>query len=236
MSTTSIITRREFRSNFDTPVGYVVLSLALIFVGFLTFQNFWTVNRASIAQLFFWLGWALAFTIPAVTMRLFAEEKRTGTIELLITMPVRDREVVLAKFLATLGLVAVMLILTLTYPITIGKLGSLDWGPVGVGYLGLLLEATAMIAVGLFFSSITENQVIALFSTLVTLVLLNLLDFLGNATGGWLGDLIASVSFQHRLTPFTRGLLDLRNVVFFVSVAWFFLLLTMRSLESRKWK
>jgi ABC-2 type transport system permease protein len=236
MNSTSIITRREFRSNFDTPVGYVVISLALIFVGFATFQSFWSVNRASVGQMFFWLAWSFVIVIPAVTMRLFAEEKRTGTIELLITMPVRDRDVVLGKAFSALGLVAVMLVLTLSYPITIARLGSLDWGPVGVGYLGLLLEAAAAIAVCLYFSSITENQVIALFLGFVTIVFLNLLDWLGSAAGGWFGDAIASISFQRRLTPFTRGLLDLRNVVYFLSVAVFFTLLTMRSLESRKWK
>jgi ABC-2 type transport system permease protein len=236
MNGTSIITRREFRSNFDTPVGYVVISLAMIIVGFLTFARFWTVNRASVAEMFYYLGWTFIVVIPAVTMRLFAEEKRSGTIELLITMPIRDVEVVLGKALATLGLVLVMLLLSLSYPYTISRLGNMDWGPVAAGYLGLLLEACAAISLGIFFSSITENQVIALFIGVMTLFVLTVLDFLGAAVGGWLGDAIAFISFQRRLMPFTRGLIDVRNVVFFLSVAAFFLLLTVRSLESRKWK
>ncbi|GAC1351566.1 MAG: gliding motility-associated ABC transporter permease subunit GldF [Polyangiales bacterium] len=237
MSSTLIIARREFRSNFDSPIGYVVICLSLIGVGLFFFRDYWTINRASINGLFTWLPWAFVFPIiPAVTMRLFAEEKRTGTIELLITMPVRDLDVVLGKFLATVGLVGVLLLLTLTYPLFIARLGTLDSGPIWVGYFGLLLEAAAGIAIGLYASSITENQIVAFMITFTALVLLTAIDYLGAAAGGVLGDIFAFVSFQRRLAPFGRGLLDLRNVVFFLSVASFFLMLTVRSLESRKWK
>jgi ABC-2 type transport system permease protein len=239
MSSTFIVTKREFKSNFDSPIGYVVIALSLLVVGAFSFNDFFTANRASLQQLLFYLPWALAvFVIPAITMRLFSEEKRTGTLELLITMPIRDREVVLGKYLASLGLIAVLIALTITYPISISwLLGPLDWGPVGAGYLGLLLYASASIAIGLYYSSITQNQVVALMLTSVTLFVLHALDFLARLAGtSIIGDAIRFISFQSRLTPFTRGLIDLRHVFYFGSVTAFFLMLTIRQLESRKWK
>src|SRR5687767_7585305 len=213
MNSTLIVARREFRSNFDSPIGYVVIALSLLGVGAFFFRDYWTINRTTVSGLFQWLPWAFTFfVIPAITMRLLSEEKRTGTLELLITMPVRDREVVLGKFLATLGLVAVMLALTLTYPLLIKWriAPGLDMGPVFVGYLGMLMHAAAGIAIGLFFSSITENQIVAFMLTAVVLLSLFALDYLGAAVGGFLGDVFAFVSFQRRLAPFGRGLLDLR--------------------------
>ncbi len=238
MNSSLIVARREFRSNFDSPIGYVVIALSLIVVGVFFFRDYWTINRATLYPLFTWMPWAFLFVIPALTMRLFSEEKRTGTLELLITMPVRDREVVIGKFLATVGVVGVLLALTLTYPILIKWriAQGLDMGPVFVGYFGLLLEAAAGIAIGLFFSSITENQIIAFMLTAVTMLALFALDYLGAAVGGFLGDVFSFISFQRRLAPFGRGLLDLRNVVYFLSLAAFFLMLTTRQLESRKWK
>lgn len=238
MNPTLIVTKREFKSNFDSPIGYVVIALTLAGVGFFVFRDYWTINRATLYPLFTWIPWAFTFfVIPAITMRLFSEEKRTGTLELLITMPIRDREVVIGKYLATLGVIGVMLALTLTYPISIGYLTSaLDWGPILTGYVGLLLHASAGIAIGLFFSSITENQIIAFMLTAVVLMFLFALDYLGAAVGGTIGEIISFMSFQRRLAPFGRGLVDLRHVFYFLSMTAFFLLLTIRQLESRKWK
>lgn len=237
MNSTLIVARREFRSNFDSPIGYVVIALSLLGVGIFFFRDYWTINRATLTPLFTWLPWAFVFPIiPAVTMRLFAEEKRTGTLELLITMPVRDREVVIGKFLATLGLIGVLLLLTVSYPVLISRLGNLDVGPIAVGYFGLLLEASAGIAIGLYFSSLTENQIVAFMLTFIVLLFLFAADYLFASFTGVAGDIVAFVSFQRRLAPFGRGLLDLRNVVYFLSVAAFFLMLTTRQLESRKWK
>lgn len=235
---TAIIARREFRSYFDSPVAYVVSGVSLLVVGIIVFREFWTVNHATLGQLFQWLPWALTLLIiPSLTMRLLAEERRTGTIELLITMPVRDRDVIFGKFLATLGLCAVLFLLTTPYIYFIGKLGDLDYGPIWVGYLGLLLFAAAEIAIGLYFSSITENQTVAFMLTWLTLLAFFFLaEYVGTASSGLLGDIFSFVSFQRRVNPFSRGLIDLRNVVFFLSVTAFFLILTVRSLESRKWK
>jgi len=238
MNSTLIVARREFKSNFDSPIGYVVIALTLFGVGLFVFRDYWTINRATLTPLFTWLPWALTFfVIPAVTMRTFSEEKRAGTLELLITMPIRDREVVVGKYLATLGVIVVLLTLTLTYPITIGYLTSgLDWWPILAGYLGLVLFASAGVAIGIFFSSLTENQIIALMLSWVVLVLLFAIDYLGAAVGGLFGEALSFVSFQRRLGPFGRGLIDVRHVFYFLSMTVFFLLLTIRQLESRKWK
>ena len=216
MNSTFIVARREFKANFDSPIGYVVIALTLFGVGVFFFRDYWTINRATLYPLFTWLPWALTFfVIPATTMRLFSEEKRTGTIELLITMPVRDREVVMGKFLETLGLIAVLFALTISYPLTVSRLGNLIPGPVYVGYIGLLLHGAPAVAIGLFFSSITQNQIVAFMLTFVALLGLFTVDYLGAAVGGIVGDIFAFISFQHRLAPFGRGLLDFRNALYF---------------------
>jgi ABC-2 type transport system permease protein len=175
------------------------------------------------------------FALPALTMGLLAEEKRTGTIELLITMPVTDAQVILGKFLGVFGLYAVVLVLTLAYPISVSTLGNLDWGPVWSGYLGLLLQGSAVLAIGLMASSWTDNQLIALFVALTLSVFFWVLDkFLAllptNAASAleWL-------SFDYHFQSMTRGVVDLRDVLFFFSVTIFALSLAFRALESRRW-
>lgn len=237
MTSTTIIARREFRSYFDSPIAYVVICLSLIIIGLFVFSQFWTINRASLGGLFEYTSWGIVlFIVPAITMRLLAEEKRAGTLELLITMPVRDSEVVLGKFFASLGLIVVLLVLTAVYPLMISRLGTLDPGPLFVGYFGLILLSAAAVSIGLFFSSITENQIVAFMATFVVLLVFWIMEYVGASAGGFMGDLINFISFKRRVTPFERGLLDVRNIFFFLSVTTFFLLLTIRSLESRKWK
>jgi ABC-2 type transport system permease protein len=168
-------------------------------------------------------------------MGLLAEETRTGTIELLITMPVTEAQVILGKFIGVLGLYAVILALTVFYPISVSTLGDLDWGPVLSGYLGLLLQGSAVLAIGLMASSWTSNQLIALFVALTLSIFFWVLDkFLAllptNAASAleWL-------SFDHHFQSMARGVIDLRDVLFFVSVAVFALALAFRALESRRW-
>src|SRR5512140_949718 len=151
MSTTLTIARREFRSNFDSPLAYVVICLGLIMLGFVFFYlngGFWQADRATLQQLFIWAPRGLSFlVIPVVTMRLLAEEKRSGTLEMLITLPVKDHEVILGKFLGAWGLVLTLIASTALYPILMFKwpwdLGPLDMGPVLSGYLGLVLYSAA---------------------------------------------------------------------------------------------
>jgi ABC-2 type transport system permease protein len=238
------IARRELRSYFDSLVAYVVIGGSLLGMGmyFFLFQGggFWQVDRVTMVRMFEFMPWALALlVVPLITMRALAEEKRAGTIELLITLPVTDADVILGKYFAALVMVVILLAATLVYPIAMfiwpWHLGALDWGPVWAGYLGLFLYAGAGTAVGMLFSGITESQIIAFFMTAFVLVLIQVLGYFVEYLPGMLGDFTSFLSFQARYAPFERGLIDTRAVVYFVSVAVICLLVAFRSLESRKW-
>jgi ABC-2 type transport system permease protein len=244
MSPTLTIAKREFRSNFDSPLAYVVICLGLIMLGFLFFfynGGFWQADRASLGQLFFWLPAGLSVLIvPVVTMRLLAEEKRSGTLEMLITLPVRDHEVVLGKYLGALGLVLVILLATLSYPLFMfwgwWHLGSLDSGPLLAGYFGLILYAAATVSVGLLFSTLTDSQVIAFFITFFVLGALVVLGNFANSIPFPAVRTVASfISFDARLASFARGLINTRDVVYFLSVTVLCLMASFRALERRKW-
>jgi len=238
------IARRELRAYFDSLVAYVVIGGSLLGMGmfFFLFQGggFWQVDRVTMARMFEFMPWTLAvLVVPLVTMRALAEEKRAGTIELLITLPVTDADVILGKYFAALAMIVILLAATLAYPIAMfiwpWHLGALDWGPVWAGYLGLFLYASAGTAVGMLFSSITDSQIIAFFLTAFTLVLIHVLGYFVEYLPGVLGDVTSFLSFQARYAPFERGLIDTRAIVYFISVAVICLLYAFRSLESRKW-
>ena len=229
------ISGRQFRSYFNGPVAYIVICIVMLTLGFFFWNTFFLYGRASAREMFRWLGLILVFALPALTMGLLAEEKRTGTIELLITMPVTEAQVILGKFLGVVGLYAVLLVITLPYPISVSTLGNLDWGPVWSGYLGLFLQGSAILAIGLMASSWTSNQLIALFVALALSVFFWVLDkFLAllptNAASAleWL-------SFDYHFQSMARGVVDLRDVLFFFSVTAFALAVAFRALESRRW-
>lgn len=244
MSPTLIIARREFRSNFDSPLAYVVICVSLVALGFVFFflgGGFWQADRASIQTLFAQVPRGLSFwVIPVVTMRLLAEEKRSGTLEMLITLPVKDHSVVLGKFLGAWGLVVLLILATWLYPIFMFEfpwhLGPLDHRAVAAGYVGLLLYSAAAVAIGLLISALTESQVIAFF---VTFVLLFFLHFVGLALDAfavpWLREVVHFISFDTRLQPFTRGMINTRDVVYFLSITVGCLMAAFRALERRKW-
>jgi ABC-2 type transport system permease protein len=250
-----IIAKRDLRAQFNSPVAYVVIGGTLLLLGILFFLiphingvfmgSFWDVDRASMDQLFTFLpGLMSLFVIPAVTMRSIAAEKGSGTLELLITMPVKDSEVILGKYVACCTMVLVLLAATLLYPISMfvwpWHLGPLDWGPVWAGYTGLAFFSFAAIGVGMMLSSLTESDVVAFFMTAGALCLLFFVGFMVSSVAwgdhaGWLGDSLAFVSFYSRLQSFMHGILDARAVIYFASVAAVCLLVSFRSLESRKW-
>jgi ABC-2 type transport system permease protein len=176
------------------------------------------------------------FFSPAITLRLLAEERRTGTLEILITMPVRDVEVILGKYLAALSLLVVALLLTLPYAFTISAFGPLDWGPVWGGYVGLVLMGAAFLAVGVAASSFTENQiiafVIALFVSMAFLMVDRFLAFLPSTVAA----IAEYLSFDYHFRDASRGVIDTRDIIFYVSFAVLCLFLAFRSLESRRWR
>lgn len=244
MSPMMTIARREFRSYFDSPLAYVLICLSFLAIGLLFFMwrgGFWQVDRASVSRLFEFAPLGLSLlVVPVVTMRLVAEERRSGTLEMLITLPVKDSDVIGGKYLGALGLVLVLVVATVIYPIAMFRfpwsLGPLDSGPVLSGYVGLILFSAAATALGLLVSSFVESQAIAFFVTVITLLALwffdNLAEFVGT---GWFATVLRYVSFQTRLSSFWRGLLDSRDIVYFVSVTALSLVVSFRALERRKW-
>jgi ABC-2 type transport system permease protein len=240
---TLTVAKREFKSYFDSPLAYVVICLGLFLLGiffFLFHGGFWQIDRASLDRLFQYGATGMSLLIvPVVTMRLMAEEKRTGTLEMLITLPVNDAEVIVGKYLGALGLVSVLILATALYPIAMFKwpwhLGPLDIGPVLTGYFGLLLYSAAIVAIGLMVSALTESQVVAFFVTFIALLLLHQLSIIGEFAPARFGELMRTMSFDTNLQKFSRGLIDTRNVVYFLSITVFCLVMAFRSLESRKW-
>jgi ABC-2 type transport system permease protein len=234
-----IIAKREFRSYFDSPLAYVVICLSYFGLGLMFFTDtvgasFWKVDKASLTDLFVYVGPGLsALVVPVVTMALVAEERRSGTLEMLITLPVKDSDVIVGKYLGALGLVLTLLLALLVYPIAMffapWHLGNLDWGPVRSAILGLVLFSGASVAIGLLISSLVRSQAVALW------ILGSLTDYVGQDISQGLANLMGYISFNSRLQGFIRGLVDTRDIVYFVSVTVLALVFSFRALERRKW-
>lgn len=236
MRRTLTIARRELRGYFNGPAAYIVLGLFLLVMGQFFWQPFFLMNRASVRGMFELMSILLLPAAPAMTMGLLAEEKRTGTIEVLLTMPLRDAEVVLGKFLGALGLLLVLMALTIPYPLSVAMLGRLDLGPVATGYLAILLQGGTMLALGVLASSWTENQLIAFFASgmlaFAFFMMARFLPFLPSNVAS----VVEWVSFDYHYENLLRGVVDSRDVVYYLSLSGFALALAFRSLESRRWQ
>jgi len=237
------VAKREFRSYFDSPLAYVVICLSFFGLGLMFFMfrgGYWQIDRATMQPLFEFVPAGLAMlVVPVVTMRLMAEERRSGTLEMLITLPVKDSDVILGKYLGALGLVSVVVLGSLTYPIFMFQfpwsLGPLDMGPVLSGYIGLLLYAGASVAVGLLVSSLTDSQSISFFITFFVLGAFWFSGAIADQLSGGVAAVLHYISFQTRMNGFMRGLIDTRDVVFFLSITVLCLVSSFRALERRKW-
>jgi ABC-2 type transport system permease protein len=230
------IAKREFRGYFNSPAAYIVVCLFLLLTGMFFWNPFFLINRASVRGMFDLMSVLLLPTAPALTMGLLAEEKRAGTIEILLTMPVRDTEVILGKYLAAVGVLVVLLLCTIAYPISVSTLGNMDWGPVWSGYLGLLLQGGAMLAIGVLASSWTDNQLIAFFTSgMICFGFWIVSRFLPFIQPAQLASIVEWLSFDYHFQNMARGVIDTRNVVYFLSVIGMGLGLAFRSIESRRW-
>jgi ABC-2 type transport system permease protein len=231
------ITQRELRSYFDSPVAYIVLVTFLLIAGWMYFSAVFLMGRADMRSFFapsiFSPSMLLVILAPAITMRLIAEERKTGTIELLTTMPLRDGDVILGKFFAALGLIAAGLLLTLAYPITVASLGPLDWGPVISGYLGLLLFSASLLSIGLLCSTLTDNQIVAFIVSFIICAALYYIYWLQFFVPGFLAPIFELISVSFHLDNMSRGVIDTRDVLFYLSVTAGGLLLAVRSLEAQ---
>jgi ABC-2 type transport system permease protein len=236
MSPALVISRREIRTYFNSPVAYIVVTVFTAITGYLFFAQLFVEKQAELRQLFSFMPFLFMFMVPAVTMRLLADEKSSGTLELLSTMPVRDWEVVVGKFLAALTLVATAIGLTLVFAISVKMLGPLDRGPAIGGYIGLLLMAGAFVAIGVMCSAFTRNSIIAFIAAFGVCFALYLFGRLGQFMPEALRPVIAFLSIDGHFDNIGRGVIDSRDVIYYLSVIATCLLLATTALESRRWK
>lgn len=232
-----IIAKREFNSFFDSLVSYIFIVVFLGISGFFTWlfgSDIFLIGQATLQPFFSIAYFTLFFFIPALTMRTLAEEKRIGTIELLLTKAVSDWEVVLGKFLACLILILVALALTLPYYITVWALGPVDHGAVWCGYLGMILMSMTYIAIGLFASSITNNQIVAfLLALFVGVFFLIIFDVLSGNFTGTIGQILSFLSMSSHFDSISRGVIDSRDLIYFFSITFLGLMLAETSLSKR---
>lgn len=227
------IASREFRDYFISPIAYIVISIFLLVTGWFFFTTFFLYNQADLRNFFNLLPPTLSFIIPAITMRLFSEERNVGSYETLLTLPVTFRDIILGKFFAAVLLVSMMLAPTLFYALCISTIGTLDWGPVIGGYLGAVLLGAAFCAIGLFASSLTRNQIIAFIVAMAFCFMLTTIDrmlfFFPQSTLAVLGYLGAGSHFQN----IARGIIDSRDIIYFLSVVFVGLYCTALVMEEK---
>ncbi|MDH3252128.1 MAG: ABC transporter permease [Ignavibacteria bacterium] len=229
------IYRRELRSYFNSPVAYVVILVFLIIIGWFFTSNLFVMNIASLRIVFELVPIVFLFFVPAITMRLIAEERKSGTIELLTTKPVGDIEIILGKFFAAWTLLCAAVLPTLIYCITVMTMGDLDIGPVLAGYLGLVLMGGVYIGIGIFASSLTDNQIVAFILSFLIVFVLFMLDKVLLYVPEGFASTLEFLSIDYHFSNIARGVIDSRDIIYFGSLLGFALLLATVSLERRKW-
>lgn len=239
MRNTLIIFRKELRIFFDSPVAYIFIIAFLAVSNWLFFRNFFMISQISMRDYFAFIPWIFLVFIPAVTMRLWAEEKKIGTIELLMTLPIRNYEAVLGKFLASFSFVTIALALSFSLPLTLFILGQgdIDFGPIIGGYIGACFLGGAYLAIGLFVSNLAENQIVAfIIAVLISFALFIIGEDMVLATLP--KSLVPTFSFLglgKHFVSLQRGVIDSRDLIYYISVIGFFLFLNTQFIESRKW-
>ncbi len=237
LQNTLAIAQRELKSYFVSPVAYVVTAFFLLIAGYLFAVILLQSNEATLRFLISNLSVIWLFITPFLTMRLLAEEQRTGTIELLLTNPVREFELVIGKYFGAILFLFFMLLPTLYYPALLYMLGGFpDTGPMAAGYLGIILQAGAFLAVGLLMSSVTENQMISAMLSFAVLLVFWLADAVANNLGAPVNNIVRYLSITQHFQDFSRGVIDTTHVVYFVSMIVGCLVLTVLSLQSRRWR
>jgi ABC-2 type transport system permease protein len=236
MSTTIAIFKREFKGYFASPIAYIYLTAFIVLINWLYMRGFFLINQASLRSLFSILPWIFLLFVPAVTMRLWAEERKLGTLEILMTLPVKDVEVVMGKFLASYAFLSLSILLTLPIPFTLSILGNPDGGQIIGGYLGAILLGGAYLAIGLFASSLTENQIIAF---IVGILLCFVLFIIGEqlvlfALPSFLVPIFEYLGLGNHFNSIGRGVLDSRDLIYYISIIGFFLYLNVRAIESKR--
>lgn len=233
-----ILFKKELAAYFNSPIAYIFIGAFLIVGNWLFFKNFFLMNQASLRGYFVLLPWLFMFLAPALTMRLWAEEKQMGTIEFLLTLPLTNAQAVLAKFFSAVVFLEVALALTISLPITAMRLGNMDLGPVIGSYLGAILLGGAYLALGLFISSLTKNQIIAFILALAACFAIFMIgeSFVVSGMPKLLIPVMQFMGLGQRFSNIARGVLDSRDIIYYGTFIWFFLWLNIKVLEGRKWQ
>ena len=254
MSNILAIAHKELKGYFASPIAYVVIGLYAVMFGYFFYALLLyfdrqsmqmaglggaqpvNVNEGLIRPVFLNTTVIFLFILPMVTMRTYSEEKRSGTIELLLTSPLTDFQIIAGKFLGAMGLYAAMLAVTIPHIAALFWLGNPEWIPIVVTYLGLLLMGGCFISVGLFISSLTKNQIVAVMATFTVFLMLWVINWIGSFTSGWISDTTAYLSIIEHLDDFTKGVIDTSHLIYYVSFITFGLFLTMKSVDSERWR
>ncbi len=238
LKTIYILFKKELMAYFNSPIAYIFIGVFLVVGNWLFFKSFFLIGQASMRAYFDLLPWIFLFLAPAITMRLWAEEKRQGTIEFLLTLPITDWQAVLSKFFAALIFLFISLLLSLTLPITISFLGNIDLGPVIGGYLGAFFLGGAYLSLGFFISALTKNQIIAFIIGLVACFSFFMIgvDFVLIGAPKFLVPIMKFLGLGSHFYNIAKGVVDSRDVIYYSSFIFLFLWLNVKVIESRGWK
>jgi ABC-2 type transport system permease protein len=231
------IMKRELQAYFFSPIAYIIFAAFMMIVGYLFWIVLATSKLATLEPMLYNAAFILLLASPVLTMRLISEEKKSHTIELLLTSPITPAEIILGKFLACFVLYAVLILLTLQYPLILHHYApTMDWGPIISGYIGLLMLGAAFISVGVFASTLTENQIIAAMISFGALILFWIFGWAKHVFENMFGQALSNLSVFDRYSEFLRGILDSGNVIFFLVFTLSWLFLATRALESDRWR
>ncbi|HDM89644.1 MAG TPA: ABC transporter [candidate division WOR-3 bacterium] len=228
--------RKEFRSYLQSSMGYIYLVVFLVLANWLFLRGFFIVNQLSFRSFFLLMPWLFLLFIPAITMRIWAEERKLGTIEILFTLPLKESQVLIGKFLASLAFLGISLLLTLPLPITGAFLGSPDVGQIVGGYLGALFLGAAYISIGTFASSLTDSQIVAFILGAIICFALFLVgeNFVLVTLPPSIASVFRYLGLGSHFDSIARGVIDSRDVIYYLSVIWFFLYLSLRVVEDKR--
>ncbi len=237
MRTIQAVAWKEIQVFFGNPMAYIVGLIFVAVTGFFFVLDLGNpFPEASLGNFYLGATFVLILLAPALTMRLLAEEQKLGTIELLLTSPVRDWEVILGKYLASLVFLLSMIALTLYYPLLLFLFADPDPGPIYSGYLGLVLYSAAALSIGILTSTLTSNQIVAFVVAAGILLMMFFAGAGAGVVGGFWSTLVTEIGMRSHFTDFDRGVIDTKHIIYFLSVTAFFLFLSIRALESRRWR
>lgn len=232
------ITKKELRSYFNSPLAYIFIDVFLVVNAWLFFQNYFLIGQADMRSFFSLIPWLFLFLVPAITMRVWAEEKKLGTAELLLTLPIKDVYIVLGKYLGSLLFLAITLALTFMIPVVVTWSGSADLGVIFASYIGSLFLGGAYIALGIWISAFTDNQIIAFILTIVAAFLFFIVGevFVLQSIPDFLIPFFKSLGLGSHFNSIARGVLDTRDILFYLSFIGFFLFLNVQQISGRRFQ